>query len=200
MGVWNPWRDYLNPRTYNIHKQNIDLISGTNMLVDVQCNRGHRTGQVGPPGGKSELFITKWRSTGRCDNHECGKVCQTYRVVIKLPNLNSCIQYSSENRQYSQLISSQIYWNCVTAPCIFISMRCFLRICLNTFTELASLIYIGISFQIVAPWIFKLNFLTSSLANRTCKSFDCRVFMLWSSLFFWKKSLNISGTPLLQYL
>ena len=97
-------------------------------------------------------------------------------------------------------MSSQIYWNCVTAPCIFISIRCFLSICLNTSIELASFIYIGISFQVVAPWIFTLNFLTSSLANRTWKSFDCLVFLLWSALFLWKKSLNISGTSSLQYL
>ena len=97
-------------------------------------------------------------------------------------------------------MSSQIYRNGVTTPCIFISNRCFLSICLNTSTELASFICIGISFQVVAPWIFKLNFLTSSLSNRTCKSFDCLVILLWSSLFLWKKSLNISGTSSLQYL
>ena len=52
MGVWNPWRVYLTPRTYNICTQNIDLISRNNILVDVQCNHGHHTGQVSP---------TRWR-------------------------------------------------------------------------------------------------------------------------------------------
>ena len=84
---------------------------------------------------------------------------------------------------YSHPIISDIYWNCATNPCTFLLIRCFLSICLNTFRELACFIYKGISFQIVAPWILRLNFLISSLANRTCKSFDCLVFLLWSSHF-----------------
>ena len=83
MGVWNPWRVYLTPRTYNIYKQNIDLISwnGHVSRCAMQSWTSHWPSEPHPV-ASSELFTTKWRSTGRCDNHQCGKVCQTDRVVI----------------------------------------------------------------------------------------------------------------------